>query len=88
MTRAYETLIDPIRRKAYDRSYAAGTLRNDDAGSEPHFDAPPAGSRASATVVAVPMVTIPALFNRAKVSGAGRPNVKLKTGGAASITAS
>ncbi|WP_163162263.1 J domain-containing protein [Arthrobacter sp. Alg241-R88] len=49
VTSAYETLIDPQRRKAYDRSYAAGTAgENQD--SEPHFDAPPAGSRASATV--------------------------------------
>ena len=49
VTSAYETLIDPQRRKAYDRSYAAGTAgENQD--SEPHFDAPAAGSRASATV--------------------------------------
>jgi hypothetical protein len=48
VTSAYETLIDPQRRKAYDRSYAAGTANKPDA--EPHFDAPPAGSRASATV--------------------------------------
>ena len=50
VTKAYETLIDPIRRKAYDRSYAAGTVRGDEGGREPHFDAPAAGSRASATV--------------------------------------
>jgi hypothetical protein len=50
VTRAYETLIDPTRRKAYDRSYAAGTLRNEESDGEAHFDAPPAGSRASATV--------------------------------------
>lgn len=49
VTAAYETLIDPQRRRAYDRSYAAGTAR-DTADNEPHFDAPPAGSRASATV--------------------------------------
>lgn len=49
VTAAYETLIDPQRRRAYDRSYAAGTARNA-ADNEPHFDAPPAGSRASATV--------------------------------------
>jgi hypothetical protein len=49
VTSAYETLIDPQRRKAYDRSYAAGTAW-EKPDSEPHFDAPPAGSRASATV--------------------------------------
>ncbi|WP_459791242.1 J domain-containing protein [Arthrobacter sp. AD-310] len=49
VTAAYETLIDPQRRKAYDRSYAAGTVRGTP-DNEPHFDAPPAGSRASATV--------------------------------------
>lgn len=47
VTAAYETLIDPQRRKAYDRSYGAGTAPTD-AGA--HFDAPAAGSRASATV--------------------------------------
>ncbi|WP_411373749.1 J domain-containing protein [Arthrobacter sp. MPF02] len=50
VTAAYETLIDPQRRKAYDRSYASGTFRDTPADDEPHFDAPPAGSRASATV--------------------------------------
>ncbi|KRE74088.1 J domain-containing protein [Arthrobacter sp. Soil762] len=51
VTAAYETLIDPTRRKAYDRSYAAGTARNtDDSAAGPHFDAPAAGSHASATV--------------------------------------
>ncbi|MGK3650076.1 J domain-containing protein [Pseudarthrobacter enclensis] len=50
VTAAYETLIDPQRRKAYDRSYQAGTFRGNAADSGPHFDAPPAGSRASATV--------------------------------------
>ncbi|MCP8998619.1 J domain-containing protein [Pseudarthrobacter sp. RMG13] len=51
VTAAYETLIDPTRRKAYDRSYAAGTSRNtDDSAAGPHFDAPAAGSYASATV--------------------------------------
>ena len=50
VTSAYETLIDPQRRKAYDRSYAAGTTGTDTGSSEAHFDAPPAGSRASATV--------------------------------------
>lgn len=51
VTAAYETLIDPKRRNAYDRSYAAGTgggSANGDTG--PHFDAPAAGSHASATV--------------------------------------
>ena len=50
VTAAYETLIDPQRRQAYDRSYAAGTIRNVPSDGEAHFDAPPAGSRASATV--------------------------------------
>lgn len=51
VTAAYETLIDPNRRKAYDRSYAAGSASNtDDSAAGPHFDAPAAGSHASATV--------------------------------------
>ncbi|MHC6593247.1 J domain-containing protein [Arthrobacter sp. C152] len=50
VTAAYETLIDPQRRRAYDRSYAAGTAGGPASGGEPHFDAPAAGSRASATV--------------------------------------
>ena len=50
VTAAYETLIDPQRRKAYDRSYAAGTVRDDPSDAGAHFDAPAAGSRASATV--------------------------------------
>ena len=50
VTSAYEVLIDPQRRKAYDRSYAAGTAPGQRPDNEPHFDAPPAGSRASATV--------------------------------------
>lgn len=49
VTSAYETLIDPVRRRAYDRSYAAGTAGEAE-DTEPHFDAPAAGSRASATV--------------------------------------
>ncbi|MGZ4660962.1 MAG: J domain-containing protein [Arthrobacter sp.] len=49
VTLAYETLIDPQRRAAYDRSYAAGgTGPRMDSGA--HFDAPAAGSKASATV--------------------------------------
>ena len=51
VTAAYETLMDPKRRKAYDRSYAAGTAGTSAAASsEAHFDAPAAGSHASATV--------------------------------------
>lgn len=50
VTAAYETLIDPQRRKAYDRSYAAGSGTGASAPDEPHFDAPAAGSRASARV--------------------------------------
>jgi curved DNA-binding protein CbpA len=51
VTAAYETLIDPQRRSAYDRSYAAGTAGNGWEGTPgPHFDAPAAGSHASATV--------------------------------------
>ncbi|WP_427171644.1 J domain-containing protein [Arthrobacter sp. 92] len=49
VTLAYETLIDPQRRAAYDRSYAAAaTGPRMDTGA--HFDAPAAGSKASATV--------------------------------------
>jgi hypothetical protein len=51
VTLAYETLIDPRRRAAYDRSYAAGPRRRQREGTdEAHFDAPPAGSHASATI--------------------------------------
>lgn len=50
VTAAYETLIDPQRRKAYDRSYAAGTAGEVPSDAGAHFDAPAAGSRASATV--------------------------------------
>jgi hypothetical protein len=53
VTAAYETLIDPRRRSAYDRSYAAGKAGNGGDGGDgsgAHFDAPAAGSRASATV--------------------------------------
>lgn len=52
VTAAYETLMDPTRRKAYDRSYAAGTAGNaaGAGAAEAHFDAPAAGSHASATV--------------------------------------
>lgn len=49
VTLAYETLIDPKRRAAYDRSYASGRS-GAEAGDGAHFDAPAAGSRASATV--------------------------------------
>ncbi|GAC1459488.1 MAG: hypothetical protein PVSMB10_17070 [Pseudarthrobacter sp.] len=50
VTAAYETLMDPKRRKAYDRSYAAGAGNASTAASDAHFDAPDAGSHASATV--------------------------------------
>ena len=49
VTLAYETLIDPKRRAAYDRSYAHGATGTT-AAEGAHFDAPAAGSRASATV--------------------------------------
>jgi hypothetical protein len=49
VTLAYETLIDPKRRAAYDRSYAHGSAGATTADGA-HFDAPAAGSRASATV--------------------------------------
>lgn len=49
VTLAYETLIDPKRRAAYDRSYAHGSTGAPTADGA-HFDAPAAGSRASATV--------------------------------------
>ncbi|MET3705803.1 J domain-containing protein [Arthrobacter sp. UYEF6] len=50
VTAAYETLMDPTRRKAYDRSYAARTSRDIDDSAGPHFDAPAAGTHVSATV--------------------------------------
>jgi hypothetical protein len=51
VTLAYETLIDPRRRAAYDRSYAGGPRHRTPAGAdEAHFDAPAAGSHASATI--------------------------------------
>ena len=51
VTLAYETLIDPRRRAAYDRSYAGGPRHRNPAGAdEAHFDAPAAGSHASATI--------------------------------------
>lgn len=53
VTLAYETLIDARRRADYDRSYGSGTsaasrIPPEDEGA--HFDAPAAGSRASAHV--------------------------------------
>ena len=49
VTLAYETLIDAKRRADYDRSY--GSTYSSPAGEEgAHFDAPAAGSRASANV--------------------------------------
>ena len=53
VTLAYETLIDTKRRADYDRSYgsASGGAYSSPAGDEgAHFDAPAAGSRASANV--------------------------------------
>jgi hypothetical protein len=49
VTLAYETLMDPKRRAAYDRSYASGA-GGPGTGDGAHFDAPAAGTRASATV--------------------------------------
>src|SRR6476661_5668275 len=40
VTLAYETLIDPQRRAAYDRSYATGPRPSRADGDEAHFDAP------------------------------------------------
>jgi hypothetical protein len=53
VTLAYETLIDTRRRADYDRSYGStsGGAYSSPAGDEgAHFDAPAAGSRASANV--------------------------------------
>lgn len=51
VTKAYETLIDPHRRAAYDRSYARGATRSRFSGSPgAHFDDPGAESQTSATV--------------------------------------
>jgi hypothetical protein len=52
VTLAYETLIDAKRRAAYDRSYAGGSrsFGAGPAGEGAHFDAPAAGSHASAHV--------------------------------------
>ncbi len=50
VTLAYETLIDAKRRADYDRSYGSRDFGAGTAGADAHFDAPAAGSRASATV--------------------------------------
>jgi hypothetical protein len=52
VTLAYETLIDAKRRADYDRSYGSGSsgFGAGPAGEGAHFDAPAAGSRASAHV--------------------------------------
>lgn len=53
VTLAYETLIDAKRRADYDRSYGSGgrgSFAGPDADEGAHFDAPAAGSRASAHV--------------------------------------
>jgi hypothetical protein len=52
VTLAYETLIDAKSRADYDRSYGSGFRGADSPGSDEgaHFDAPAAGSRASANV--------------------------------------
>lgn len=51
VTLAYETLIDAKRRADYDRSYGSGSRGGAGPAEEgAHFDAPAAGSRASATV--------------------------------------
>ncbi len=52
VTLAYETLIDAKRRADYDRSYgsASGGAYSTPADDGAHFDAPAAGSRASANV--------------------------------------
>ncbi|WP_426996381.1 J domain-containing protein [Pseudarthrobacter sp. N5] len=52
VTQAYEILIDHKSRAAYDRSYAGGAPHpgSDGGGPGAHFDAPAAGSHASATI--------------------------------------
>lgn len=50
VTLAYETLIDARSRADYDRSYGSGTSARQPADEGAHFDAPAAGSRASANV--------------------------------------
>ncbi|MEC5178974.1 J domain-containing protein [Arthrobacter sp. CG_A4] len=52
VTLAYETLINAKRRADYDRSYGSGSrdFSAGPAGEGAHFDAPAAGSRASATI--------------------------------------